>query len=586
MFRRALLLANALAVMVFGALSMAGLPNNGLPDNGLPNNGLPNNGLPNNGLPNNGISTDGLIQSPLFFDPGTHAAWVHHPFTAASISAGPLKQTITDPFSALVMSYQWQLCHPAGDDATITDSFGQSHTFYGLLGLCVLPGGHGWHKDQPLDLATARWLSAGTVTQVNQFAVHNRYSVRGNNKPTLTNMTKQFTSYIYQFGTHDPVVSFGACSGAASGQDTCGWKPHFVGMAKAGSKVVIEADSHGKKILLQINLGIHGATKGGPGVIATSGPAGVVNPKVEFTVPVGGTFNVQWAADPRPSLASAAPKLKATVKQGGGTLRFPADEIFAFPNREMYATAMMFNLSASDNNIANIPGTTSDGKPVANCGVRINSDGRPQFCVEQPPVTSPKTDAQRTDQVSCIPCTRNLKPGGKFVVFPNAHMWLSSSWTNQQDYYALRSCSSNLSTCVAKYEGLIDGGAHPCAVQSANRDTTAPLPYQGGARPLEDAAGCHIGAGADTGFGETTFFANYGNVGACWAAKPGDRACAYKPPKGNCKVKSGHGKGSDRNQAGHDSGKHKGGDHDGDDDDDDCDRDDHGRGSHGSHDRR
>src|SRR5690348_4884417 len=143
--------ATLIASLLLAANSWAGLPDNGLPDNGLPDNGLPDNGLPDNGLPDNGNSPDALINSPLFFDAATHAYWVGNPFTGDTINAGmnPLRIALTDPFSALVMAYQWQLCHPTGDDATVVDSRGATHTFHGRVGLCVLANGHGWHKDQP-----------------------------------------------------------------------------------------------------------------------------------------------------------------------------------------------------------------------------------------------------------------------------------------------------------------------------------------------------------------------------------------------------------------------------------------------------
>jgi hypothetical protein len=114
----------------------------------------------------------------------------------------------------------------------------------------------------------------------------------------------------------------------------------------------------------------------------------------------------------------------------------------------------------------------------------------------------------------------------------------------RMDYYRLRSCSSDQATCVANFEGFIDaqycGPADPhclksastivsrrCAQQSQDRDTARPLPYKGAARRLFDASQCHIGAGSDTGFGVTTFFANYGSSGSCWAAAPTDPACQY-----------------------------------------------------------
>jgi hypothetical protein len=261
--------------------------------------------------------------------------------------------------------------------------------------------------------------------------------------------------------------------------------------------VRISADSGGVPMLLQVNLGIHAADPGDIAALAVSGNTGILNPTVDFVVPAGGTWNVQWAADPRPTSTTlpatiAPPTLSARVLSGGGTLRFPADEVFVFTNREMYATAMLFNLSPGDANITPIPGVNDAGQPVANCEPAVNSDGKVQF-----------VDASSADRVFC----RRTPPTNGLVVFPNAHMWLSSSWTNAQDYYHLRSCSSNLSTCVAKFEGFIDahycGPADPhclnlnaplttvsrrCGVQSLDRDTATPLPYKGGARRLFDAS--------------------------------------------------------------------------------------------------
>jgi len=265
----------------------------------------------------------------------------------------------------------------------------------------------------------------------------------------------------------------------------------------------------------------------------------VVNPSVNFVVPVGGTWNVQWATDPRPTSTTlpatvAPPVLTAHVTAGGGTLRFPADEVFVFTNREMYATAMLFNLPSSSGNITPIPGD-ADGTPVANCEPRINSDGFVEYC-----------DASFND--GCRSCVRTPPEGG-LVVFPNANMWLAGSWTNAQDYYHLRSCSSDLTTCVANFRGFIDarycGPADPhclnststtvsrrCNVQSLDRDTALPRPYRGPAQQLFDAFQCHIGTGPDTGYGVTTLFANYGSIGACWATTPTDPACRYVKPGG------------------------------------------------------
>jgi len=525
----------ALVVMfTIGRAALAGLPDNGLPDNGLPDNGLPDNGLPDNGLPDNGNSPDALINSPLFFNRAIHSYWVSHPFTATTLNdpQGPLEGTLSDPFSALVMAYQWQLCHPSGDDATVVDGLGHAHTFHGLIGLCERGDGHGWHSDTGLDYETARWLSAATITQVNRYQVHNRYSLRGHTPGgQLTAMSPTLTSYIYYFGTDQPVAALGACPPGqlSAGLADCGWKPHFVGTARAGSKIRISADSHGVRTVLQVNLGIHADDPGGTAALAVSGSVGVVNPTVEFVVPAGGTFNVQWAADPRVGSSTPPPALSAHARSGGGTVRFPADEVFVFGNREMYATAMLFNLVPGDANIAAIPGVTDSGAPVADCEPVVNRDGVVRYVA-----------AGVRDEV--IACRRTPRNGQ--VVFPNAHMWLSSSWTDADDYYRLRSCSSDASTCVATFEGFIDarycGASDPhcldanaiivsrrCGVQSIDRDTTVSLPYPGAPRRLFDAFQCHIGAGPDTGFGVTTFFANYGSQGACWATRPGDPACQY-----------------------------------------------------------
>ncbi len=542
----------AIAAMAAANVTSAALPDNGLPDNGLPDNGLPDNGLPDNGIPDNGNSPDAIINSPLFFNASTHAYWVSHPFTADSIMAAgsPLRVAITDQFSALVMSYLWQLCHPLGDDAVVTDEFGHAHSFQGRIGLCVLPGGHGWHVDQALDYDTARYLSSATITQVNRFQVHNRYSLRGPTSDVglpgfrgnqLTAMTASLTSYLYKFGTDELTEALDACpeGGESTGLDNCGWKPHFVGMGQPGSVVRISADSHGVPMLLQVNLGIHAANPGSPGALAVSGAAGAVNPTVQFTVPVGGSWNVQWAADPRPTSTSlpatiAPPSLTATLVSGDDALHFPADEIFVFPNREMYSTAMIFDLAPGDGNIVPIAGVTDQGAPVADCEPRINSDGFTEFC-----------DASAAG--SCSQCRRTTIRGAGSVVFPNAHVWLASAWTNALDYYQNRACNSDLSSCIASFEGFIDapycGLSDPhcvketskpivrrCEIQSVDRDTASPLPYRGGARKLSDAFQCHIGSGPDTGYGVTTFFADYGTQGACWALDTSDPGCQYVKP--------------------------------------------------------
>src|SRR5262249_17771377 len=115
------LVALALTLIVTGPV-VPDIPDNGIPDNGIPDSRLPDNGIPDNGLPSNGNSPDALINTPLFFNAATHAFWVNNPFTAATIAmpGNPLAQAISDKFNALVMSYLWQLCHPPGDDATVS----------------------------------------------------------------------------------------------------------------------------------------------------------------------------------------------------------------------------------------------------------------------------------------------------------------------------------------------------------------------------------------------------------------------------------------------------------------------------------
>jgi hypothetical protein len=556
MIRRFATALRALALLSIGVFCFAGLPDNGLPDNGLPDNGLPDNGLPDNGLPDNGNSPDALINSPLFFNKRLHAYWVGRPFSAATLSApgNPLARILVDKFSAMVMAYQWQLCHPAGDDAVVTDAAGGKHTFQGLIGLCVQASGSGWHKDTALDLATARWLSAATITQVNRYQVHNRFSLRGAHAQQLTAMTPSLTSYKYKFGTDLPVEALQACKTPSSGKAKCGWKPHYVGLGKQGTRVRVSAKSFGHKVLLQVNLGIHAANPGEQGAIAISGNKGTVDPHVDFVIPQGGTFNVQWAADPRPmgtALPATVqpPDLTATATHGNGNVHLPADEVFVFPNREMYVTAMLFNLAAGDRNIADIPGAV-DGKPVASCEPNVNENGSITYCVgiEAPPqpTDAKQQTAQRAATEGCTPCTRTLKAGQRFLTFPNAHMWLSSGWNKEQDYYSLRSCSSDLSSCVAKFEGFIDidycgpsnprchGGAavvaKKCDVQSKSVDTSTARTYLGPVAALDDASQCHIGSGPDTGFGATTFFANYGNEGGCFLSKKKGEACHFQKP--------------------------------------------------------
>jgi TolB protein len=144
-----------------------------------------------------------------------------------------------------------------------------------------------------------------------------------------------------------------------------------------------------------------------------------------------------------------------------------------------------------------------------------------------------------SNQTNCIPCTRTFTPGATHVIFPDAHMWLSKSWNNAQDYYRNRSCSADFSTCIATFEGFIDapflnpatGQTVPaCLQQSADNDSTQPpLSYPGPARPLNDADSCFIGANVNTGFTITTFFPNYRDGGPCGAVASA-KGCSYTSP--------------------------------------------------------
>jgi probable HAF family extracellular repeat protein len=142
-----------------------------------------------------------------------------------------------------------------------------------------------------------------------------------------------------------------------------------------------------------------------------------------------------------------------------------------------------------------------------------------------------------TNTTSCTTCTRSFAPGAAHVIFPNAHLWLSRNWNNAQDYYHNRSCSSDLSTCVASFEGYIDAPwanpatgrtVSPCQVQSSDADSHLPLPYLGTARPLSDANSCFVDTAVQSDFAVTTFFPNYRDFGACGAiGSSASASCAY-----------------------------------------------------------
>jgi probable HAF family extracellular repeat protein len=144
-----------------------------------------------------------------------------------------------------------------------------------------------------------------------------------------------------------------------------------------------------------------------------------------------------------------------------------------------------------------------------------------------------------SNQTSCTPCTRSFTPGALHVIFPNAHLWLSRSWNNAQDYYRNRACSSDLSTCIAAFEGYIDapwlnpatGRTVPaCLLQSSDTDSHRPLPYTGTARALNDADFCFVDRTLRFNFAVTSFFPNYRDIGACGAlGRVAATSCAYTP---------------------------------------------------------
>jgi len=277
-------------------------------------------------------------------------------------------------------------------------------------------------------------------------------------------------------------------------------------------------------MLSQANQGImgHDACAAGctdPDVLAPAAPGS----SVQFTVPPSGVFNVQWTAWSRDDLSVAGATPTMTAKVISGSVSYPADELDIFPrtNREMTARGNIFGQANID-------------PALWSCEARLffneNVEGGPLFTVRL-------CDASNTD--GCTPCTRPFEPGALHVIFPNAHLWLSQNWNSAQDYYQARSCSSDLSTCIATFEGLIDAFSFnaatgnfvpPCQVQSADTDSHRPLPYAGHPRRLHDADGCFIGTTPQPFFDVTTFFPNYRDFGSCAAVGPAAAAsCAYTP---------------------------------------------------------
>jgi hypothetical protein len=506
-----------------------GLPTNGLPTNGLPTNGLPTNGLPTNGLPTNGTKLDDLESSLLFANPAVHQAFISHPFTKASLTdtTSPLYQVWSDGFSRVLLSYLWQDAHAVGDDLV----WGNVH-FYGNLGLCDSggPTPHGWARDTALDDTCARWVSAVIITQINQSGIHNLFSVRGpSGNPLLpgyigrqlTDMSPEMVSYDFQFGTAKPVTAVHVgCVAGTTGAADCGWQPGFVGTGASGTVVRVSLAST-VPVLAQANQGImaHSSCPApctDPDVLA---PA-ALGTSVQFTVPPSGVFNVQWTTWARADLTPTTTATMTAQVIGLGTVRFPADELDIFPasNREMTAWGNIFGQANIDPALWSCP---------ANLVGNVDSGMSVQLCVPG------------KESLSCQPCTRPWAPGAQHVIFPNAHLWLSRSWNNAQAYYHARSCSSDLSTCIATFEGFIDAFSvtltsfvPPCLVQNADTDSHVPLPYAGLPRTLHDANYCFVGLVPHPFHEVTTFFPNYRDFGACAAIGTAAAAsCSYTPQK-------------------------------------------------------
>lgn len=547
-------------------LTTAGVPTNGIPTNGIPTNGIPTNGIPTNGIPTNGANLDQLEGSLLFGNQSVHEALIGRAFTQANLTdpSSAEFELWSDPFSTVLLSYLWQDTHALGDDLEFTDSFGNIFRFYGNLGLCDRKG-TGWARDAPLDDTCARWLSAVLISQINQSGIHNLFSARGSSSDQalssfiggqLTDMAPAIASFDYKFGTHNPVEALrAACAPGTTGPANCGWQPGLVGTGQPGTVVKIQAVSGGVPMLLQVNQGIMGhdypfAAAGScfgqpPGCTDpdTLGLAvsGSVNPSVQFTIPRSRVFNVQWTALSRDQLAGMPePSMTASIVRGRGAVRFPADELDIFPasNREMTAQGNLFGKANIDPALwscevrlrpvifAPISNAPTGATGVPNGATGVPSGAPTQLCLA-------------SNGEGCTACTRSFPPGGLHVLFPNAHLWLSTHWTSAQAYYQNRSCSSDLSTCIAAFEGFIDGSfanpatgrvVPPCATQSTDRDTHRPLPYGPLARRLHDASSCFVDQTRRSLFEVTTFFPNYrsSSLGACAAiglSSPG--ACAY-----------------------------------------------------------
>ena len=140
--------------------------------------------------------------------------------------------------------------------------------------------------------------------------------------------------------------------------------------------------------------------------------------------------------------------------------------------------------------------------------------------IDDAPGFDPGPFAVRPEQLHVV--VSGHSPAAPGIAFPNAHLWLSKSWGDTQGYYRKRSCTSDLSTCIANFEGTIETTAsNPagCAQLSSSVDPVTGL-------PLGDVAGCNYGnlqggaatpatfndgTGAYAAYGVTTFLPNYGS---------------------------------------------------------------------------
>ena len=517
-----------------------GIPTNGIPTNGVPTNGIPTNGIPTNGIPTNGANLDALETSLIFGNRAVHLALIGRPFTQANLTdtSSPVIRVWEDEFSTILLSYLWQDAHGPGDDLVFTSWRGDTFHFYGNVGLCD-KGGTGWAKDTPLDESCARWLSAAIIAQVNQSGIHNIFSARGPSSaagppfvgPQLTAMSPALHSFEYKFGTHDQVEALrDTCAPGTTGPANCGWQPGLVGTGTPGARVEISLATGGVPMLLQVNQGImaHDYPYSTPGACSGTPPgcvdpevlalsvAGVANPSARFTITPSGIFNAQWTTAARDLLASGAKPVMTARVLGPGRVKFPADELDVFPARNRELTAA-----------GNIFGEENIDPAMWSCESRLFFSDGPSYI----------RLCAASNVEFCTPCTRGFPPGGLKVIFPNAHLWLSRSWNSAQAYYQNRACSSDLSTCIASYEGYIDAFSFdattarlrfPCLSQDFDRDTFRPVPYAGPPRHLHDAKSCFIGYSPSSSHELTTFFPNFNNLGSCAAVGPAAAAsCSY-----------------------------------------------------------